>query len=205
MDVAEIAPGLWRWTGQHEEWKQDVACTYVRSPDAIVLVDPIVPPEDPERFLRHLDADVECVQKPMHILLTVYWHTRSTAALAARYDATVWAPSRSAVPVQRRTGLAVERIRSKEDLPGGIAAVASGRPSEVVFYLPAHEALMAGDVLLGGPLRICPESWLGRGGQEAVRDALRPLLDVPLRRVLPSHGEPVLAGGHAALASALGS
>jgi hypothetical protein len=24
MDVLEIAPGLWRWTAYHEEWKEDV-------------------------------------------------------------------------------------------------------------------------------------------------------------------------------------
>ena len=203
MDVLEIADGLWRWTGFHSEWKQEVGSTYVRAPDAIVLVDPIVPPEDTEKFVRNLDRDVECVGKPMHILLTIYWHTRSAVELAARYDAVVWAPARSALPVERRTGLEVRRVRPGDDLPGNVAALPSGRASEVVYYLPGHESLVAGDVLLGGPLRICPESWLGKGGRDAVRDALAPVLDLPLRRVLVSHGEPVLSAGRAALATAL--
>jgi hypothetical protein len=62
---------------------------------------------------------------------------------------------------------------------------------------------VAGDVLLGGPLRICPDSWVGKAGQGAVREALRPALELPIERVLVSHGEPVLTGGRAALESAL--
>jgi hypothetical protein len=43
-----------------------------------------------------------------------------------------------------------------------------------------------------------------RRGDEVVLWALRPLLDLPVEIVLPAHGEPVLANGRAALASALG-
>lgn len=203
MDVSELAPGLWRWTGHHPEWNSEVACTYLRAPDAIVLVDPIVPSEDADRFLRHLDADVQQAQRPMHILLTVYWHVRSAATLAERYGAEVWAPARSALPVERRTGLSVRRVRAEDELPGGVAPLESGRPAELVYYLPGHEALVTGDVLLGGPLRVCPASWLGKGGTKAVADALATVLELPLKRVLVSHGEPVLSGGRDALASAL--
>jgi glyoxylase-like metal-dependent hydrolase (beta-lactamase superfamily II) len=72
-----------------------------------------------------------------------------------------------------------------------------------VYRLPDHRAIVAGDVLLGDPLRICPAGWVGKGGQAAVRDALEPLLDLPIDRVLVSHGDPVLRGGGAALAAAL--
>ena len=203
MDVFEVAPGLWRWTGFHPEWNEDVGCLYVEAPDAVVLVDPLIPPEDAERFLRHLDADVARSRRPLHIVVTIYWHTRSAAELSARHGAAIWAPYRSGLPVERRTGLAVERVRPGDELPGGIEAHASGRAAELVYYLPAHGALIAGDVLLGGPLRVCPASWVGKGGREAVRDALRPLLDLPIERVLVSHGEPVLTDGKAALAKTL--
>ena len=43
MNVHEIAPGLWRWTGFHEEWKQDVGSVYLEAPDAVCLIDPLVP------------------------------------------------------------------------------------------------------------------------------------------------------------------
>ena len=46
MDVLEIAPGLWRWTAYHDEWKEDVGCTFVSTEDGVVLVDPLVPGEE---------------------------------------------------------------------------------------------------------------------------------------------------------------
>jgi len=203
MDVHRIAPGLWRWTAYHSEWRKDVGCVYVETDDATVLVDPLVPPEESERFLQYLDADVERASSPVHILLTVYWHLRSAPELAKRYDAGVWAPARSAKPVERRTGSAPRATRPGDALPGNVEAHASGRAAELVYRLPLHRALVAGDVLLGDPLRICPAGWVGKGGQAAVRKALRPLLDEPLDRVLVSHGDPVLRGGHNALAAAL--
>lgn len=204
MDVHRIAPGLWRWAAFHEDWKEDVGCVYLEADEATLLVDPLVPGADAERFLDYLDADVERAGAPVHILLTVYWHVRSAADLAKRYSAEVWAPARSAKPVERRTKAAPHPVRPGDALPGGVTAHESGRAAELVYVLPRHRALVAGDVLLGGPLRICPARWVGKGGQGAVRKALRPLLDEPLDRVLVSHGEPVLRGGHNALATALG-
>jgi glyoxylase-like metal-dependent hydrolase (beta-lactamase superfamily II) len=51
---------------------------------------------------------------------------------------------------------------------------------------------------------MCPKSWLpeGKGHAELV-ESLRPLLELPVERVLVSHGEPVLEDGGAALAAAL--
>ena len=33
MEMLQIAPGLWRWTGYHEEWKEDVGSVYYESSD----------------------------------------------------------------------------------------------------------------------------------------------------------------------------
>src|SRR5206468_8959668 len=55
MDVLEIAPGLWRWTAYHDEWKEDVGSTYCETTDGVVLVDPLVPHADQDRFWRSLD------------------------------------------------------------------------------------------------------------------------------------------------------
>jgi len=203
MDVHRIAPGLWRWTAYHEEWRKVVGCLYLETDDATVLFDPLVPGDDAERFLDYLDADVERAAGGVHIVLTVYWHVRSTLELADRYKADVWAPARSAKPVERRTKLAPHPVRPGDRLPAGVEACESGRAGELVFLLPRHRALVAGDVLLGDPLRICPSGWVGKGGQKAVREALRPLLDRPLDRILVSHGDPVLRAGHTALAAAL--
>jgi glyoxylase-like metal-dependent hydrolase (beta-lactamase superfamily II) len=203
MDVHRITTGLWRWTAHHEEWRKDVGCVYLETDDATVLVDPLIPADDSERFLEYLDADVERAGAGVHILLTVYWHVRSAGELVERYDAEVWAPARSALPVERRLSLSPNPVRRGDPLPGGLEAHASGRASELAYLVPKHRALVVGDVLLGDPLRICPPGWVGKGGQKAVREALRPLLDVPLDRVLVSHGDPVLRGGQTALAAAL--
>jgi glyoxylase-like metal-dependent hydrolase (beta-lactamase superfamily II) len=76
-----------------------------------------------------------------------------------------------------------------------------------VFRIPAHSALVPGDVLLGtedGGVRMCPESWLPSGKTHSdLAESLRPLLGLPIERILVSHGDPVLEGGRAALARAL--
>ena len=91
MDVLEIAPGLWRWTAYHEEWNEDVGCVYVETEDGVVLIDPLVPPDDTAKFWKALDRDVKRAKAPVHVLVTVFWHTRSAAAMRERYDARIWA------------------------------------------------------------------------------------------------------------------
>ena len=125
----------------------------------------------------------------MHLLVTVFWHTRSAEELAARYDAEVWAPSRARQAVERRAGKA-RAFRPGYALPGGVEAFATARSNEVVLYLPGQRTLVAGDVILGGP-RLCPDSWLpGDVGRDELRQSLQPLLALDVERLLVSHGEP---------------
>jgi len=207
VKVDELAPGLWRWTAFHPEWKEDVGCVYYEAPDAVVLVDPLVPADDAERFWRDLDRDVEASGKPMHVLITVFWHVRSTREVAERYGAQVWAPSRGRGAIERRAGAVSDVFRPGDELPGGVVPFATARAAEVVFWLPAHRAVVPGDVILGagkGGLRLCPASWLPEKSSLAqLAESLRPLLDLPVERVLVSHGEPVLTGGRDALARML--
>jgi len=189
--VQEVEAGLWRWTGLHPAWKpedagpegwdQEVGCVYYEGPDAVVLVDPLAPPEDEERFWAALDRDVKRAGKPVRVLLTLSWHGRSAEAVAKRYGAASDGP-----------------------LPAGVEAYAAPAGEETTYWLPAHGALVFGDVVLGADdgVRLCPESWLD-GTLAQLKEELRPLLDLPVERLLVSHGEPVLEGGHAALARAL--
>ncbi len=117
----------------------------------------------------------------MAILLTCAWHARSTDELTARYGA-------------------------GGESPAGVEAHELPEVEERVWWIAGHGALVPGDVLLGGDdgVRVCPDSWLGeRSSHDSIRGALRPLLDLPLRRLLVSHGSPVLADGRAALERAL--
>lgn len=187
MSVVKVAAGLWRWTAPHpdwteaEEWPREVGCVYYESPDGVVLIDPLIPP-DRDTFFEALDADVARVDGPVSILLTVAWHSRSAAELAERYDA--------------RRG----------ELPGGVVEVPVPEFDETAYWIPQHLAVVVGDTLLGDEekgLSLCPESWIQGDARAALRGSLRSLLELPVERVLTSHGEPVLANGHAALDRAL--
>jgi glyoxylase-like metal-dependent hydrolase (beta-lactamase superfamily II) len=206
MEVDRIEHGLWRWTAFHEEWKQDVGSVYCECDDALCLIDPLVPPEDRDRFLAALDRDVERLGLPVHVLVTVYWHTRSARDLAERYDAEVWASSRIRAAVGRRGGR-VHAFRAGNALPGGIEAIATAKRNDTLFFVRQHAALVSGDVVLGaggGALRFCPASWLPAGvGHDELRGSLQPLLELPIGRVLVSHGAPVLSGGAQALRALL--
>jgi glyoxylase-like metal-dependent hydrolase (beta-lactamase superfamily II) len=191
----QLAPGLRRWTAWHDEWEQEVGSLAVETSDGLVLIDPINPPPE--------------VRRPAHVLITVFWHGRTTAGLEA---GRVWAPTRSARPLENRGITVTDRFRAGDELPGGIQAFQTPRVSEVVFWLPDQRAVAVGDVLLGAgakpratseSLRLCPESWLGKASHAELRTSLRPLLDLPVERVLVSHGEPVVRDAKAELAAVL--
>jgi hypothetical protein len=187
VTLVEVAPGLRRWTAWHDHWEEDVGSLAVDTADGLVLIDPLEPPPEVGR------AD--------HVLVTVYWHARAAADLKAR----TWAPSRSLRPLATR---GVEAENAAAGLPGGIRAFQTARSAEAVYWLPEQRAVAVGDVLLGAgakaratddPLRLCPERWLGKATHSDLRESLRPLLDLPVERVLVSHGAPVLEDGHRVL------
>lgn len=215
MEVREIAVGLWRWTGRHpdwtpeeggaDSWAPEVGCIYYEAPDAVVLIDPLVPPEDADRFWAALDRDVERAGRPVHVLITVFWHGRSAREIAERYDAEIWAHEH--VLEERRREVEPSRTFAfGDDLPGGVQARDAVRFDEAILWIPEHRALVFGDVVLGsedGGVRLCPESWLRKGGHPELKEALRPLLDLPVERLLVSHGEPILEHGRDELARVL--
>jgi len=200
MDVQELRPGLWRWTATHPEWEHaehwgpEVGSVYAELPDALVMVDPLVPQDEEDRFWEALDRDVERVGKPAHVLLTVHWHERSVAAVLDRYKATLWRPE------------------EKGELPAGVhAEVVKGSDwVEALFFLEPHRALIAGDLLIGkdgGGIEL-PVRWFPKGEQDWAEQELKPelrkrLAGLPVELVVVSHGEPVLEDGAAALERAL--
>jgi hypothetical protein len=185
--MREIAPGLHHWTAPHPgyepdpepgsaaEWPEQVGCTLYQAPDAAVFIDPLVPDE----LWPALDALV--VSRPVVVLTTIRWHSRSRAAVLARYD-------------------------GRDDPPAGVDALAFRDFEETMFWLPGPRALVPGDRLIGDGadgVRICPQTWLDRGTVDGLHAALQPLLELPVEHVLCSHWEPVIGGGHTALERAL--
>jgi glyoxylase-like metal-dependent hydrolase (beta-lactamase superfamily II) len=171
MDVRELRPGLWRWTARHPEWDgRVVSSAYLEAPGAVVLVDPLVPAGDEERFFAALDADVERAGAPVAVVLTNPWHRRSSAELAGRYGAQVC-------------------VAGEVQLPGGLRAHPGGmQPDDSVVHAPSHRALFTGDTLVDG--RLCPEDWLSEGREHQLA-CLRRVLVLDADLVVPSHGEPL--------------
>lgn len=198
MEPTEIRPGLYRWTAPHPDyepdpepgspadWPEQVGCVAYEAPDAFVLIDPLVPDE----LWPALDGLVE--GRRVVVLTTIGFHRRSKRAVVERYGAST--------------------SRAKRNLPRGLESFPIRRAGETMFWISEHAALVPGDRILGaddGALRLCPESWLrylpSGITRDDLREALRPLLDLPIDLVLVSHGEPVLSGGRAALERALSS
>ena len=189
--MQEVLPRVWRWTAAHpawrpagapgsvDDWPEEVGCVAYDAPRTLVLVDPLVPDES------LLDDLVERIDKPVSILQTVQFHSRSCEQLERRY---------------------ADRLAPE---PGpGVDPVPIGGAGETMVWLAAPRALVPGDRLLGdgaGGLRMSPDSWMRYLplDQAGLAEALAPLLDLPVESVLVGHGEPVMSGGRDAIAAAI--
>lgn len=116
----------------------------------------------------------------------------------------VWAPARGVRRLKNRGVVVTDAFEKDPELPGGIKALPCAREGEVLYWLPQQKALVVGDVLLGAgakphatsePLRLCPESWLDGATTKQLVRSLLPILELPVERILVSHGDPVLQGG----------
>ena len=185
--IEEIRPGLKRWAGPHPEFDPvegdlddsygDVASVLFHGPDALLFIDPLVP----DTLWPALDAEVKVSGAPVIVLTTISFHERSRDDVARRYGAKLGGGA------------------------AGVRAFSAERGDEVAFWLEGPRALVFGDAILGdqrGGLRITP--WAASPeGLERTRQALLPLLDLPVELVLPAHGEPVLENARQALERAL--
>ncbi|MDX6511872.1 MAG: Metallo-beta-lactamase superfamily [Gaiellaceae bacterium] len=204
MHVHEIAPGLWYWFAPHpewtpaEKWREHVLCVYYEARDAVVLIDPVVPRGEEDAFWRSLDRDVERLRLPVRVLLTTPWHARDTRLVVERYGAEVWA----------RPGALWKGppLTTTAELPAGVEVfLPENEEGLVAFFIPEHRTLVPGDILsgTGGSLHVDGSAY--EPDPQAYLASLPPLLDLPIERVLVSHGEPVLSDGLAAIRVALDS
>jgi hypothetical protein len=147
-----------------------------------VLIDPLADDADAPFWDW---ADARCAGREVVVLLTIGFHERSRERFRARYGAGASAPA-------------------------GVEALAFPALDETMYWLAPARALVAGDRLLGrgeGALSLCPQSWLRYieppPTLAQMREQLSVLSELDVEAVLPSHGEPVLTGGRAAIARAL--
>jgi glyoxylase-like metal-dependent hydrolase (beta-lactamase superfamily II) len=203
MEIKQIEPHLWWWTAPHpdwgppdfedgEGWERDVSCYALFEGEQFVLFDPLVPAGDEERFWSALDGDVEH-HGPPAILISVFWHARSSREILDRYDgSTLLAHEASKDEVAKRVPV-TRTFSDGETLPGGVEAIAMHHMREAAFWLPGHHALLFGDSVLGydGRAKPCPPSWLGEGESvEELEASVRRALERDPEQLLLTHGGP---------------
>lgn len=210
----ELTPGLWRWAAAHPDWHPgrfgaEVASFALEAGEDLLLIDPLLPADDNRPVLEALDR--LAATRAVHALITIGYHVRDAEPLCERYGGCLWGPPSC-----------VSRLRDPSRLtslepgapgPAGVTAFAIGRPlrGERPLWLPSHRALAFGDAVVttpDGDLRLWAQKPLKdrrrRWYRETFAPTLAPLLDLPVQRVLVTHGAPVLDDGVAALREAVG-
>ena len=206
-----IRSGLYRWTATHPDWTPEeggpdgwdpeVSSYLYDSAGGPILFDPLID-DGNAAVWRAIDERVTA-SGPPHVLITLTWHVRSAPAVAERHPGTrVWAHGVAPwIEETRKRVTVTDAFAAGDPLPG---AVEVRVPREVVYWIPEHRALVAGDVLLpdrAGGIRLTP--WLGPDlPAERLRERVRSLLELPVELVLLTHGEAV-ESGRAAIARAL--
>jgi glyoxylase-like metal-dependent hydrolase (beta-lactamase superfamily II) len=198
--VRELQPGLWWWEAVHPEWTPEDAATEDWGPEVssyaiddgerLLLIDPTAPPEPVAGLAASRDVA---------IVLTCPWHARDAAALVDRFGATVFTP-----PPDRpgENPLGAQIFAAGDRLAVGVEARPGMEPNDLVLWIESRRALVAGDTLIDrGQGFEFPADWANKGvPPEEILQSLRPLLELPVELVLPTHGAPT---DRAALARAL--
>lgn len=160
-----------------ENWPEEVPVVRYETDEAVVLIDPFLPPDD--GFDPH--------GKPVHVLLTQPAHYRGTDDFVERYGASVWGPPHAAWREEPDP-------TTTSELPPGVEAIAlDGEPDQVVFFIRDHRTLVTGDVLSGTGGRF--HVFVDAADAGRLLPALEALAELPIERVIIPHGEPVLEDG----------
>jgi glyoxylase-like metal-dependent hydrolase (beta-lactamase superfamily II) len=184
---------VWHWEAPHPEWNdsdwpQVVSSYAIDDGERLLLFDPIAPPDE---LVASADG------RELEVVLTNPWHERDTRGLVESLRRPVYytqPDSGSPDLAWLITGEAGEpRLYSAGGpLPAGVDAAFPGRLSnDLVLWIGSRRAVVAGDTLVdfGNGLEI-HEPWLWNTTRERVVGQLRPLLDLPVEHVLPTHGGP---------------
>jgi glyoxylase-like metal-dependent hydrolase (beta-lactamase superfamily II) len=188
--VRELQRGLWHWEAVHPEWTPEDAATQDWGPEVssyaiddgerCLLIDPTTPPSP----VDDLAAKRETV-----IVLTCPWHERDARNVVERFGASVFSPppdEGDKEPIEGQVFLAGDR------LPVGVEAFPGMEPNDLVLWIESRRALVAGDTLIDrGQGFEFPADWANKGvAPEQILETLRPLLELPVELVLPTHGAP---------------
>ena len=184
--MREVQTGVWHWEAPHPAWKpeadwaQAVSSYAIDDGDQLLLFDPLAPPGE---------IDELAARRERAIVLTCPWHVRDARGLAERLGVPLYVP-----PPDEGDPNPVEGhvFRAGDRLPVGVEAFPGMEPNDLVLWVESRRALVAGDTLIdrGQGFEFATD-WANKGvPAEEILEALRPLLELPVELVLPTHGAP---------------
>ena len=188
--MRELTRGLWWWEAVHPEWTPEDAATEDWGPEVssyaigdgerLLLIDPTTPPSP---------VDEIAAERETAIVLTCPWHVRDARSLAERLGAPLYVP-----PPDKGDPNPVEGLvfSAGDRLPVEVEAFPGMEPNDLVLWIESRRALVVGDTLIdrGRGLEF-PVDWASKGvPPEQILEGLRPLLELPVEHVLPTHGAP---------------
>lgn len=186
--IIDIEPGLWIWRIDHPTWAPETGADRVVTSVCAeqngerAVIDALAPPPGTGIWER-LDATpptMAVVLKPDHV--------RSVDLFVDRYGIPGYGPDLFYKDDIPETDLRPVYPGSK--LPGGLLALYDGRwRNETPLWIEEHKTIVFADALttLGGQLQVWATPW----HEERALPALRSMLDLPVERIIISHGEPV--------------
>jgi glyoxylase-like metal-dependent hydrolase (beta-lactamase superfamily II) len=184
--VRELETGLWHWEAPHPDWKPgqewgELVSSYaIDDGNRLLLFDPLALPTE---------IDELAVGRETAIVLTAPWHRRDAQKLAERLGAPVYVPPPDEGDPEPIEGHVYE---AGDGLPIGVQAFPGMEPNDLMLWIESRRALVAGDTLIdrGNGLEF-PADWANKGvPPERILETLRPLLKLPVERVLLTHGAP---------------
>jgi glyoxylase-like metal-dependent hydrolase (beta-lactamase superfamily II) len=184
---------LWHWEARHPDWTPaaggwgpEVSSYAIDDSERLLLVDPLALPSEIDELAAGREAA---------IVLTCPFHRRDALSLAERLAAAIYVPppdEGDPNPVDGHVFSAGDR------LPVGVEAFPGMEPNDLVLWIESRRAIAVGDTLIdrGGGLEF-PVDWASRGAiaergvpPDQILASLRPLLELPVELVLPTHGPP---------------
>jgi glyoxylase-like metal-dependent hydrolase (beta-lactamase superfamily II) len=181
--MRELEKGLWHWEAPHPEWQPgerwgpSVSSYAIDDGDGLVLFDPLALPGE----IEALAADCETA-----IVLTCPWHRRDAIGLGERLGAPIYVPPPDPPDPDPVPGTV---FRAGDRLPVGVEAFPGREPNDLVLWIESPRALVIGDTLMdrGQGLVFAAEP---PEQVDQILESLRPLLELPVELLLPTHGEP---------------
>jgi len=168
-------PG-WR---EGEPWDPNVSSYAIADDELLLLFDPLGVPGE---------IEARAAERETAIVLTCPWHERDARRVAERLGAPIFVPP----PDEGDENPTPGTVFAAGDRPAGdVQAFLGLEPNDLVLWIESRRALVLGDTLvdLGEGLEI-PVTWLRDATLGEVLATLRPLLDLPVEIVLPTHGPP---------------